>query len=395
MSYYDVGTGGTVQDMVISNSVMSLINPEQGGHPLKMLEYIKGNFEKANSKSLETGKLLHSYIEDPESFKVMDFDLPNKDTFNRLVPDYVFQQFPNKDDLEFYFEEPRPGKKLTKLFNPEIYRDIVDAVGLKIAQGLSPEGLAYLNFLYESRDAFAVTKSDKKILEGCVTSLRSNEHVEKILFNQPNSPSHEHTYSEIAIYFTMKVPIKVGLQDVKVEIPCKALIDRLIVNEVGSVLIVDLKTTSRSLYTFQYAFERFRYYRQLAFYKLAVSKWLKGTAQAQTRDGSAVIYPPAMTKNGPNIFTTIVAVETGEYNLSAPMPISSEWIKKGTNEYRELLQRIAWHTHQIKWSRSKEEETKAGQWILKDPEYEANKGEITDLYRKFNALESIVKRKLA
>lgn len=61
----------------ISNSGMASINPEQGGTPARYKKYIldrEGTEEE--TPSLENGKLVHLYVEDPKAFVVSDVDRP-------------------------------------------------------------------------------------------------------------------------------------------------------------------------------------------------------------------------------------------------------------------------------------------------------------------------------
>jgi len=59
----------------ISNSGMKHINPDEGGTPLRYHKaVVLRETEEKESPSLENGKLVHLYVEDPGSFIVSDVD---------------------------------------------------------------------------------------------------------------------------------------------------------------------------------------------------------------------------------------------------------------------------------------------------------------------------------
>ena len=69
---------GTRDNIIISNSAMSSLNPEEGGSPQKFLSFFDENKEQKSTRSLNNGKVVHAYIEDKESFIIDDLDRPSE-----------------------------------------------------------------------------------------------------------------------------------------------------------------------------------------------------------------------------------------------------------------------------------------------------------------------------
>jgi hypothetical protein len=74
-NYYSVGT---VDDPVVSSSSISHLMPEEGGSIIKFFNFFKRDEEKQISLSLERGKLIHKYSEDPDNFVVADETAPTE-----------------------------------------------------------------------------------------------------------------------------------------------------------------------------------------------------------------------------------------------------------------------------------------------------------------------------
>src|SRR6478735_8678947 len=97
LNYYLVGT---VDKPVMSNSSISYLEPSEGGSIQKYLGFFKADTEKKQSLSLDNGKIIHKYQENPSEFVVSDIVKPTEmwveiveNLFNNLkkieeVPNY-------------------------------------------------------------------------------------------------------------------------------------------------------------------------------------------------------------------------------------------------------------------------------------------------------------------
>jgi hypothetical protein len=116
--------------------------------------------------------------------------------------------------------------------------------------------------------------------------------------------------AETPIYFKYK------------DIECKALPDKLIINhESKSILLIDLKTTGKSVHSFKKSFDAFNYDRQLAFY----------------REALRYKYP------GYNIQSFIVAVNTTGIKECVVYQISDKYLEQGIKKIDDLIDLYKYH----------------------------------------------------
>ena len=188
------------------------------------------------------------------------------------------------------------------------------------------ENIEFYEFLKAADGKISLTPKDKRIIEGCLTSLKAHVMSNKLLFSESVEKENIETFNEEEIYFKQH------------DVDCKSKLDRLIVNhDKKTVTIVDLKTTSNQVYGtceqlpkklrtgvlirdwhvtgFMYSCIQYGYYRQLAFYINAVkSKYPDYTIEA-----------------------FIIAVDTkGSYDV-AVYKLPTEWLEEGNKEIKNLL----------------------------------------------------------
>ena len=199
------------------------------------------------------------------------------------------------------------------------------------------ENIEFYEFLKAADGKISLTPKDKRIIEGCLTSLKAHVMSNKLLFSESVEKENIETFNEEEIYFKQH------------DVDCKSKLDRLIVNhDKKTVTIVDLKTTSNQVYGtctpldaktgillrdwhttgFMYSCLQYSYYRQLAFYMQA--------AASQYKDYTVEAF--------------IVAVDTkGSYD-SAVYKLPSEWIEEGNNEIKCLLSEYSHYKQSNIWS---------------------------------------------
>lgn len=293
----------------IANSSLSLINPEQGGSPKLFQMYLEGTIQKnPPSPSLENGSLLHLYCESPESFVVSEVDKPNESLCN-----VVAQYFLIKDAhlVETQDEILLKSARLANYYNN--YKD--DTLLNTLKKSNVYEYIAELE-LNEGKQF--MTKEQKATIEGCIEALNSHAACAKYLFQEwPNCE----IFNEFEVYFE------------HMGVPCKSRLDRVIVNhDEKYCVLVDLKTTSKRAQFFTESFEFWKYYRQMAFYKLALSYEFPGYS-----------------------FSCYMPVVDTQFFTRHCYKISDTQIDKGEIEYTDLLFRLKWHMDKDQWNYTLEE----------------------------------------
>ena len=300
----------------VSNSGMGNINPDQGGSPAKYKSVVLEKEVSLDTPSLENGKLIHLYVEDPEAFIVADIDKPTtmlaewvEEVNSHLVTteESIYVENEHLRDIAFEFRGDR--YKSTK---------DLDKVWLKFQ-----EGFPYLKYLIRSEGKIAMTPQQKEVVDKCINSLHSNVQSNTLLFGEGDLNTTE--FNELAVYWDEVV--KIDSQSNTQAIKCKGLLDRVIIDEANkTATLVDLKTTGKPLANFQNSFEYYRYYRQMAWYKKALIKHINVTY------GSDMEW---------NIEVFIVAVETSYLHECKVFEVSNEYLEKGRIEYEELIKDIA------------------------------------------------------
>lgn len=120
------------------------------------------------------------------------------------------------------------------------------------------------------------------------------------------------------------------------DVMCKGLADR-IVQDGSKFYVIDLKTTSKSLYNFGYHFNRRKYYLQFSMYCAlllyhAKKEWDKDI----------------------NVTAVVVASHTKEPYDTLVRTIPEFLLHQGNDELRMLLRRLKWHADSQKWDRRRD-----------------------------------------
>ena len=373
MEQHNYYSRGSRENIIISNSSMSAINPEQQGTPLKFLEFFDDNKEEKHSRYLNNGKLVHSYIEDKDNFAIddlvkptekvalwveelikllnSDLDIPNQsdtikdysDSLDELIQGIsMFLDVEiNKESLIDHLEYARS--------NVGYYanRKANTTFGTFVSEGAIP----YLLFKLQNSDKTILTVADRDIVENAIESLESNKYLRKRLF-VPQTDDFT-MYKEIGMLFTFEHKLKNGTV---VKLKGKILIDVLQCDFKNGVYIInDLKTTGKSIYDMSPnksrnqlgAIQSFRYHRQLGWYKFGLMQLIKGNGICINSKGEQITLP--FPKINPKIYTEIVAVETHGEFLSRIVPLNDAWLNKGLKECTLITERIAWHINEGKW----------------------------------------------
>lgn len=330
----------------ISNSSISLINPEQGGSPKKYKTYvIDGKKEEDDTSSFQNGRIIHSYIENPDTFEVSDLEKPTE-MMSKWVEE-VYDKIQGLKEVEVDKES-----KVLKLSVLEIRKDKYyarmndDTVWDKFCN----EGFEYLKFLIRKEDKIIISKETKKILENVISSIKKKKLVNDILFGKGDNFGDE-CYNEMVILWDKDI------NDINLKL--KSLLDRVIISPVNKTIkIIDSKTTSKPLSNFPYYFRYYRYYRQLAFYGSAIEYYMKN------------YYPEDIDFSEWKIEYFVVVMETFGIYECGLFTIPQDWITEGFKEYNNLLKRLSYHIKNDSWYDTLEESMYDGKIIL---EYDKEK----------------------
>lgn len=318
-NYFSIGSR---EDIVISNSSLSYINPLQGGSPSKFLTFYDNDVEKKQSINLERGTLLHDWHEHQDGFIIAEVEKPSEMMSGWV--DRVFEMLAvSEGGIANYSND------IVQSVRNGAYASTKDATKLK--EKFENEGLEYLKFLFKGSGKVALTPATKAILDNQISSLLGHKKANHMLFGQVSDSSKR--IKELEIYWSIKAEER--------EIKFKAKLDNSIFDYKKKVVYLnDLKSTGKPVSIFKQSFVSYRYYRQIAFYINALFQYL--IQQGEDPKEWSVI--PRM-----------VAVDnTSQYNVHS-FTIDNKWIEIGNKECDDLISRVIWHITKDEWKYTAEE----------------------------------------
>lgn len=337
MNYYDVSR--------ISNSALSCIDPETGGHPEKYMDFINGKFRQ-ESDSLILGDLIHKSLLENQEMVVCQ-SIP-ADAIKTIIDTYILKGL---DLYNQFFDLNTDRNLLLQLIRSYGYYN--NRKDDTILDHVTKEGNDYFNFMLANRGKTVISSEWFSIIE----RIRANTLKEPILeLLYPDQSGRLQVLTEKEVYF--ELASKNYLSQLQV-FECKAKIDRLIIDHDGRCFkMIDVKSTSTLLEHFPLSVERYKYYRQMSFYLQACSQ----------------IVPPGYTLEG----VYLLAAETTGYYRSRLFSLDKSYLSKGEKNWRSLLKRISYHQESNNWIHPWEEMYNNGVYLLTD-----NKTQ-SDQYRNLN-----------
>jgi len=313
-------------------------NPRVSSSSLKWFEesprYFKAKLDKEieeESKSyFEIGKKVHMRLLEPEEYSknyiYLDVKLPKSDNQKKFCDTYLSYKFKGTKDSKLidaykanYTTSGMSDDKILEAAN-KIYKDLTSY-------------LTYLKKRIECKDV--LTHSDHTYIEDAYKLVQEHCAAKQLLYLTEEDKLHNvEEHNEFVIFFEWNI------EDTK--IPCKAMIDRFVVDYDNKIVkLIDVKTTGK-INSFQDSFESFKYYRQLAFYWLALGNYFKH-------------------EKGINIFddewkheSYIVAIGKGEFTSVKVFKPNESWLNTGYDELYLMMPQIAWHFDTNQWEHSRE-----------------------------------------
>jgi len=324
----------------VSNSSMSLINPSQGGSPSK---FITGFDKKKPAGALELGTAVHRMLLEKGKFFIDDIVKPTGKI--AAVMEYYFAllhvpELTAEEAIKIACEQADYYKdRLTQTRIDNVLRD----------------GKVYLDHLFDRnncQDCITLTQEHKDKLDRCLTSVKANEKLTHLLEGQLSNNFIRHNEDVFIMKAEATLPPKSvdEFEDKTTNVWLKVKIDNWSIDFENKVVTLnDLKTTGTSIADFAGgetenmnldgevyktktygSFEKFHYYRQMAFYL----KILKTYAEVEY-DATEV--------NGWTFKCNMLVVETNEPHYSHVFEVGDKWLALGEYEYTSLLKRIAYH----------------------------------------------------
>lgn len=308
----------------ISNSKLSLINPEQNGSPKKFKEGIKQSF----NSSFDLGSAVHGLVLQPESFILSDCickPTAKLGLFTEKVFKYRNKGYSIYDAMIMGSEESdyyHNKLSLTRIKNAiksglEYYIELIHGVKNPV----------------DGKSTIVLNNKQRETCITCVNSIQEDITIQKLFKTDEFSLNNKEVHYEDAIFASILVTLPEG-QEVKLNLKMKA--DAWTLTD-DTLALVDLKTTGKPVKYFKDyeflndegkwakspgSFSKYRYYRQMAMYLWLIKEYVN--------------------KPGINMEAYMAVVETIPPYKTEVFKVSVADIKRGMIELKELLCRVAY-----------------------------------------------------
>jgi len=302
----------------VSNSSLSWFQQS----PKYFIAQLNGEIKDETPRTyFELGRQIHMRVLETEDFfktyAYVDVDLPSSKQQKEFAKKYLDSKLKTKEEksVEAYTETyTTKGKSDAK----------IQEIALETYGKLS----RYIDYLERTVDAKVILPWNTwQLINGCAKEMLNHKACSSMLVDDPFG--NIESYNELPIFWEWK------------GVKCKSMLDRVVIDHDNKVIkLIDVKTTS-NIYGFGKSFAKFGYYRQCAYYWLALKYWIDNNTEYNIEDYTQETYILATNKDEQVPEVRVFQVE--EYQLL-----------DGINEIEELMPLIKWHFDNDKWDHDKE-----------------------------------------
>lgn len=298
----------------VSNSKLTLINPEQGGNP-EMYKEGLGKHSKV-SNSLTLGSAVHEMVLQPKDFIIAtEVDRPTAKM--GAMADALYNVFIERtvNDADVIDASNKVDYYKGKMDTVKITNVIDKCLGYWQSRSIWEKNISNV------QPIFLDPKSREK-LHLCLNSVYNNKEIQSLLhpegiFSDPIS------MNEAALF--MSVRAESGTKETILKL--KAKLDNFTIDvDTGDVVLNDLKTTGHWLIDFPDSFIKYHYARQMAMYSWMLRLYTEAKFHSK---------PENLTANM-LLVSTVPDYRAGIYKVTTAS------IRKGFLELKDLLQRVAY-----------------------------------------------------
>lgn len=293
--------------------------------PLTFRKLLDEELEQEDKRYLDFGRQVHMRILEPKAFKesytVLNYELPKSEQQKQFCTIYTENPQLKKEDrliLAYTTAYSVKGKSEDKVLQDatDMYEKVKD----------------YLTYLAKAKKYKEVlTFAKKQKIDSCYEKVYNHKLANQLLFDAEIPDNGVITYNELEIIWT---------HPVHTNVPCKSMIDRLVIDTNNKIIkLIDIKTTM-SLKTFKDSVYDFNYHRQMAFYSLAIYWYIKNILNINVEDYKLEVY--------------IVAIKHTPHQEAKVIKIDESILNQGLNEIALIMPKIAWHFETDLWEYSKE-----------------------------------------
>lgn len=292
--------------------------------PLTFKKFLDEEIEEVDKRYLDFGRQVHMRILEPQRFKesytVLSYELPKSEQQKLFCAVYVERPHMKKEDrliLAYSTAYSTKGKSDDKILQEA--KDMYDKL---------KDYLTYLTKAKKYKEVLTFAK--KQRIDTCFENTYNHKLANELLFDKEIQTGIL-SYNELELEWE---------HPMHKHVPCKSMIDRLIIDTNNKVIkLVDIKTTI-SLKTFKDSVYTFNYHRQMAFYSLAIYWYIKNVLKMDVEDYKFEVY--------------IVAIKSTQPHDVRVYQITDDMLNKGFDEIAILMNRLSWHFETDLWEYTRE-----------------------------------------
>lgn len=306
----------------VSNSSLSWFQKS----PKYFKAMLDGEITEPSKSYFEKGEMIHQYLLEPDEFvknyTFLAYATPTSQQQKDFCKSYAHKKIGSEDE------------RLLAAYRESYSTKESDEKVLEKAKILANDYKAYIKSIKISYMYVAILPPE---METTLSTIKSNivnhQKANELLFNQEHATFGNtkdlFIGNEFPIYWTSPNGVE-----------CKSLLDRLIIDfKNKKIILVDLKTTSH-ITEFKEKFVEYKYYRQMAFYWMALYWHFKAN------------YPEEKWEEYQQE-TYIVAISTDNLSEIKVFNVSDPSLNMGLDEIIPLLELIKWHSAENKWDYTK------------------------------------------
>ena len=292
--------------------------------PCYLKDMLDGVAEGISGSFLEKGTMIHEYILQPEEFwkdyVVLDFDTPKIKQQKDFCDSYV-----KESQLDPLSDE---NTIILKSYNNAYSNSKPYVKKLEEGKFILATYSKYIEYLKVPSDKKIISFNDVNMLKKIKDNLQKHKKANELLFALPD------TYESFNEFHINWEP---NIEGVK----CKSLIDRVCFDHVNKkIILIDLKTT-QNVYNFAHSVEEYDYFRQIAYYGLAIQWYMANELNLNTEDYDLEAYIIAIGKDKNN--------EIRVFDMNKKKVLSEK-----VDLIKQTLQKISYHIKTDNWDHSVE-----------------------------------------
>lgn len=298
----------------ISNSRLSLINPDQDGNPEKFFQ----GFKPIYSAAFDLGSGVHQLTLQNDLFDVCM--TVNKPTAKMgALADRLFHLYKEKGEVTD--EDIIKEATTIDYYGGNLSSSKIEAVREK-CEPYWRDRLEYSSSYKGSKEVLYFDPKSREIVLNCIDSLSKNKKIQNLL-NPKGLVEDPISDTEQAILLDIEVEIE-GYP--KFILKLKSKLDHYSIDkETNTITVNDVKTIGKIVSEMPSNIERFHYNREIAMYS-----WLLSLCAKKYYD-----------MDNPTVKGNYLVVSTIPGHYTKVLPMTCKMFKEGWDEFKRLLQLVA------------------------------------------------------